>query len=94
MSSITITSDVKAKVMDGASKADGFGKTKSGGLGVEFDGFRVSSSSDRVFGQTFLVVEFLNNGVVVGTTKINANVGGGDVVELGGIEGLLKLTIN
>lgn len=93
MSTITITSDVKAAVMDGASKVDGFGKTKSGGLGVEFDGFRVSSSVERLFGPTFLLVEFLNKGVVVGMTRINANVPGGDIVQLTGVEGMLELKV-
>ena len=93
MSTITITSDVKAAVMAGASKADGFGKTKSGGLGVEFDSFRVSSSSERFFGPTFLLVEFLRKGVVIGSIKTNANVFDGDTVQLTGVEGMLELKI-
>lgn len=94
MSTITITSDVKAAVMAGASKADGFGKTKGGGLGVEFDGLRVSSSSERVFGLTFLLVEFLRKGVVVGSISAIANVSGGDTVQLTGVEGMVELKIS
>lgn len=93
MSTITITSDVKAAAMAGASKADGFGKTKSGGLGVEYDAFRVSSSTEQLFGPTFLLAEFLNKGVVVGAFRVNTNVPGGDTVQLTGIEGLLELKI-
>ena len=93
MSTIQITSDVKAAVMAGASKADGFGKAKSGGLGGEDDAFRGSSSTERLFGPTFLLVEFLNKGVVVGAIRVNANVPGGDTVQLTGIEGMLELKI-
>lgn len=93
MSTITITSEVKAAVMAGAAKADGFGKTKSGGLGVEFDSFRVSSSSERFFGPTFLLVEFLRKGVVIGSIRTDANVSGGDTVQMTGVEGMLELKI-
>lgn len=94
MSTITFTSNVKAAVMAGAAKADGFGKSKSGGLGVEYDSIRISSPAGKLFGPCMTLVEFLRGGDVVGQVEVKANIGGGDVVTLSGIEGILEMKIS
>lgn len=90
---ITLSAEVKSAIMNGVSKIDGFSKTKRGDLGVEFDSFRISSTPSRLFSQVDLKVEFLNKGIVVGVTQVEANVAIGDVVSIAGVDGLLKLNI-